>query len=66
MREIPGKSGRVGNSASRVIFKECGCTGDHKRIQLTEPQVLLAIVGVYSILLTLCYRNGSTKDVSVV
>ena len=41
--------------------KECGCNGDHKIIQMIEPQVLLAIVGVYSILLTLCYRNGSTK-----
>ena len=45
-----------------AIFKECGCNGDHKIIQLTEPQVLLAIVGVYFILLTLNYRHGSTKD----
>ena len=39
--------------------------GDHKRIQLTEPQVLLTIVGVNYILLTLSYRNGNMKDASL-
>ena len=33
---------------------------------MTEPQVLLAIVGVYSIFLTLCYRNGSTKTYKLI
>ena len=50
------------HQSSREIFKECGCNCDHKRIQLTEPRVLLAIVGVYSILLT--YSLNATPHIS--
>ena len=32
------------HQSSREILKDCGCNGDHKIIQMTEPQVLLAIV----------------------
>ena len=54
------------HQSSREIFKECGCNGDHKIIQMTEPQVLLAIVGVYSILLTLMLQKWKHENVILV